>query len=69
MVQLHQGADGRWTGGDEDAPTDPADPLVLRINSALYTANVLANVTAIGNRIDAAGAKTVVLDCSRARSA
>ncbi|MFG1785266.1 SulP family inorganic anion transporter [Rhodococcus oryzae] len=66
VVQLHQGSDGRWVGGDEDAPTDPADPLVLRINSALYTANVLANVTAIADRIEAAGAKTVVLDCSRA---
>lgn len=66
VVQLRRDADGRWTGGDEDAPTEPSDPLVLRINSALYTANVLANVTAIRERIDAGGAKTVVLDCSRA---
>lgn len=66
VVQLRRGADGRWVGGDEDGPTDHADPLVLRINSALYTANALANVTAIRERIDTAGAKAVVLDCSRA---
>ncbi|TQF74922.1 SulP family inorganic anion transporter [Rhodococcus spelaei] len=66
VVQLTPGADGRWIGGEEEAPTTPADPLVLRINSALYTANVLANLTAIRERVEAVGAKAVVLDCSRA---
>ncbi|MFE3292942.1 SulP family inorganic anion transporter [Rhodococcus sp. NPDC059234] len=66
VVQLSRDVDGRWIGGEEDAPSTPADPLVLRINSALYTANVLANVTAIRERAEAAGAKAVVVDCSRA---
>ncbi|MFC9787081.1 SulP family inorganic anion transporter [Rhodococcus sp. NPDC127528] len=66
VVQLSRGADGRWIGGEEDAPSTPVDPLVLRINSALYTANVLANLTAIQERTEAAGAKAVVVDCSRA---
>ncbi|MFC7451194.1 SulP family inorganic anion transporter [Rhodococcus daqingensis] len=66
VVQLSRGSDGRWIGGEEDAPSAPADPLVLRINSALYTANVLANITAIRERAEAVDAKAVVLDCSRA---
>ncbi|GAA4481509.1 solute carrier family 26 protein [Rhodococcus olei] len=73
VVQLQRDGRGEWRPGPEEAPTDPADPLVLRVNSALYTASVRATVTAIERRagvgegseeISPPGA--VVLDVSRA---
>ncbi|MBF4997427.1 SulP family inorganic anion transporter [Nocardia sp. BSTN01] len=69
VVQLTRGADGRWTGGIPTAATEPANPLVLRIASGLYTANVRANTEGIRRRVDEVAAvghpvRTVVLDCS-----
>lgn len=69
VVQLTRGPDGRWAGGTPTAATEPANPLVLRVASGLYTANVRANTEGIRRRVDelaAAGhpVHTVVLDCS-----
>ncbi|OXR44051.1 putative sulfate transporter [Nocardia cerradoensis] len=69
VVQLTRGPDGRWVGGTPTAATEPANPLVLRVASGLYTANVRSNTEGIRRRVDelaAAGhpVHTVVLDCS-----
>ncbi|MFF0498171.1 SulP family inorganic anion transporter [Nocardia aobensis] len=69
VVQLTRGADGRWAAGTPTAATEPANPLVLRVASGLYTANVRSNTEGIRRRVDelaAAGhpVHTVVLDCS-----
>ncbi|MFG3520678.1 SulP family inorganic anion transporter [Nocardia nova] len=69
VVQLTRAPDGRWAGGTPTAATEPANPLVLRVASGLYTANVRSNTEGIRRRVDeltAAGhpVHTVVLDCS-----
>ncbi|BAH52447.1 SulP family inorganic anion transporter [Rhodococcus opacus] len=72
IVQLQKDAHGQWRAGEEDAPTVPADPLVLRLNVGLYTANVRANTVAIRTRVGVAEGHdtstvphTLILDCSR----
>ncbi|MFC9553832.1 SulP family inorganic anion transporter [Rhodococcus sp. NPDC056960] len=72
VVQLQKDAHGQWRAGDEDAPTAPADPLVLRVNVGLYTANVRANTIAIRQRLGVVEGgdptvvpRTLILDCSR----
>ncbi|WP_305093626.1 SulP family inorganic anion transporter [Prescottella sp. R16] len=66
VVQLVPDEHGRLRAGPEDAATIPTDLLVLRINSALYTASVRATMDAIRRRALESGATTVVLDVSRA---
>lgn len=53
-----------WTDLPEDAPTIASDPLVLRFQAPLYTANVRANVDDVRARIAAADPHplTVILD-------
>lgn len=55
---------GGWTDRAEDAPTVPSDPLVLRLQSALYTANVRVTLDAVRARIDSLdpGPRWLVLD-------
>ncbi|MBV6754898.1 SulP family inorganic anion transporter [Rhodococcus opacus] len=72
VVQMQKDAHGQWRAGDEDAPTVRADPLVLRLNVGLYTANVRANTVAIRRRLGvveggdpSAVPRTLILDCSR----
>ncbi|MDV7084730.1 SulP family inorganic anion transporter [Rhodococcus opacus] len=72
IVQLQKDAHGQWRAGEEDAPTVPADPLVLRLNAGLYTANVRANMSAIRVRAGvvedgdrSSVPSTLILDCSR----
>ncbi|MET0930476.1 MAG: SulP family inorganic anion transporter, partial [Aeromicrobium sp.] len=56
--------DPRWTDLAEDADTVPSDPLVLRLRSALYTANIRATLDEIRARIDSLDRRprAVVLD-------
>lgn len=68
VVQLTR-TGGEWDAGLPSAATTAADPLVLRVASGLYTANVRANVRRIRARVDelaAAGRRPAVLviDCS-----
>ncbi|REE74171.1 high affinity sulfate transporter 1 [Rhodococcus wratislaviensis] len=72
VVQLQKDGHGQWRAGEEDAPTVPADPLVLRLNVGLYTANVRANTVAIRTRLGVVEGHdtstvphTLILDCSR----
>ncbi|MGW4350991.1 SulP family inorganic anion transporter [Nocardia sp. NPDC004582] len=69
IEQLVRVGTGEWTANAPDAPTVAADPLVLRVASGLYTANVRANITAIRDRVNelmAAGnaPRALILDCS-----
>ncbi|MDG3009485.1 STAS domain-containing protein [Rhodococcus sp. D2-41] len=72
IVQLHRNERGHWRPGGESDPTVAADPLVLRINSALYTANVRTTVRAIESRsgigedAESSRPRALVLDASRA---
>ncbi|MFD4265776.1 SulP family inorganic anion transporter [Rhodococcus sp. NPDC058481] len=66
IVQLSPDEHGIYRAGPEEAPMVPAEPLVLRHNSGLYTANVRATIAAIQSRVLASGSKSVVLDVSRA---
>ncbi|WP_241566073.1 SulP family inorganic anion transporter [Prescottella agglutinans] len=73
VVQLFRDERGEWRPGAEGAPTEAADPLVLRVNLALYTASVRATVAAIERRAGVGeGAEklsppgALVLDVSRA---
>lgn len=56
--------DPRWTDLPEDADTVPSDPLVLRLRSALYTANIRATLDDVRSRIDSTDRtpRAVVLD-------
>ncbi|GAF43850.1 SulP family inorganic anion transporter [Rhodococcus wratislaviensis] len=72
VVQLQKDGHGQWRAGEEDVPTVPADPLVLRLNVGLYTANVRANTVAIRTRLGVVEGHdtstvphTLILDCSR----
>ncbi|MEV5650168.1 SulP family inorganic anion transporter [Nocardia sp. NPDC052254] len=69
VVQLTRTGAGRWVSGTPTAATEPANPLVLRVASGLYTANVRANTQRIRGRIQESAdaghrVSAVVLDCS-----
>ncbi|MGO4203453.1 SulP family inorganic anion transporter [Rhodococcus sp. TAF43] len=67
ISQLVRDLDGIWTAVDPDGPPIASDPLVLRIDLGLYTANVRANTREISRRVTTAASspRAVVLDCSR----
>ncbi|CAM2989688.1 SulP family inorganic anion transporter [Prescottella defluvii] len=65
IVQLVRNLDGTWSPVDPDGPPVATDPLVLRVDSGLYTANVRANTREIAHRVAAAAPAAVVIDCSR----
>ncbi|WFR72557.1 solute carrier family 23 protein [Prescottella defluvii] len=51
VSQLTRSVDGGWRGLGPDAPLVASDPLVLRVDTGLYTANVRANTREIGRRV------------------
>jgi sulfate permease, SulP family len=67
VVQMVRQAGGGWAEGPENAAPTPADPLVLRFQIGLYTANLRANTTVVRDLVLAREPHpaTVVLDLSR----
>lgn len=65
VLQLTRNVEGGWRALEPDAPPVASDPLVLRIDSGLYTANVRANTREISRRVGEMQPSTLVLDCSR----
>ncbi len=67
VVQLLRGADGQWVEGTEGDTVTSMDPLVLRIEVALYTANIRANAEVVRAFLASCDPKpkTLVLDLSR----
>ncbi|MCL2535270.1 MAG: SulP family inorganic anion transporter, partial [Nocardiaceae bacterium] len=65
VVQLTRNVEGGWRVLEPDAPPVASDPLVLRVDSGLYTANVRANTREIGRRVGEMRPATLVIDCSR----
>ena len=67
VVQLVRQAGGGWAEGPENAARTPSDPLVLRFQIGLYTANLRANTTVVRDLVLAREPPpaTVVLDLSR----
>ncbi|WP_430335416.1 SulP family inorganic anion transporter [Rhodococcus sp. ACT016] len=65
VSQLTRNVEGGWRALEPDAPPVASDPLVLRIDSGLYTANVRANTREVGRRVGEIRPTTLVIDCSR----
>ncbi len=65
VLQLTRNVEGGWRALEPDAPPVASDPLVLRVDSGLYTANVRANTREISRRVLEMRPSTLVLDCSR----
>ncbi|QCQ93390.1 SulP family inorganic anion transporter [Rhodococcus sp. SGAir0479] len=65
VSQLVREVAGGWRAVAPDEGAVPSDPLVLRVDSGLYTANVRANTREIARRVAAGHPSTLVIDCSR----
>ncbi|MDH6282418.1 SulP family inorganic anion transporter [Prescottella agglutinans] len=65
VSQLTRSVDGGWRGLEPDAPLVASDPLVLRVDTGLYTANVRANTREISRRVGEMRPASLVIDCSR----
>jgi SulP family sulfate permease len=67
VVQVVRRDGSYWVDRAEGDPIEPADPLVLRAQVALYTANLRANANVVSGLVKACDPrpKTLVLDLSR----
>ncbi len=65
ISQLIREVEGGWRAVDPDEHPVHSDPLVLRVDSGLYTANVRANTREIARRVEQARPSALVIDCSR----
>lgn len=65
VSQLVRGDSDGWRALDPDEAPVPSDPLVLRIDTGLYTANVRANTREVSRRVAEIGPSRLVIDCSR----
>lgn len=65
ISQLVREVEGGWRAVDPEEHPVHSDPLVLRVDSGLYTANVRANTREIARRVAQARPSALVIDCSR----
>ncbi|PTR24022.1 high affinity sulfate transporter 1 [Rhodococcus sp. OK519] len=65
IAQLVREVRGGWRVVEPDEDPVHSDPLVLRVDSGLYTANVRANTREIARRVAQAQPSTLIIDCSR----